>query len=248
MAVAYNDVDFCFKLIEAGYYNIQRNDAVLYHHESLSRGLDEQDEEKWKRLLAEKEDLYSRHPQMNGSDPFYHRALIDNASDYVCNYKFPYEEHLLTSPVEPMQDVMTNKVNKGLLRLTVDRAELQHKIHADEPDIVWIMGWCYVPGMDNACYDKRVLLRLDDLSGGGRGGAADYSAVPSNWHRRDVEAILPAEHNIGLAGFVLRIRREDLPAGTYRVGMLCTGGQGEQLLAWSDKTCTVSRPEASSEH
>ena len=245
MAVAYNDVDFCFKLIEAGYYNIQRNDAVLYHHESLSRGLDEQDEEKWKRLLAEKEDLYSRHPQMNGSDPFYHRALIDNASDYVCNYKFPYEEHLLTAPVEPMQDWMTNKVNKGLLRLTVDRAELQHKIHADEPDIVWIMGWCYVPGMDNACYDKRVLLRRDDLPGSGRGGsAADYSAVPSNWHRRDVEAILPTEHNIGLAGFVLRIRREDLPEGTYRVGMLCTGRQGEQLLAWSDKTCTVSMPEA----
>lgn len=243
MAVAYNDVDFCFKLIEAGYYNVQRNDAVLYHYESLSRGLDEQDHEKWKRLLAEKENLYSRHPQMNGNDPFYHRALIDNASDYVCNYKFPYEEHLLTSSVEPLQRDLTGKVNKNLLRLTVDRAELQHKIHADEPDIVWIMGWCYVPGMDNASYDKRVLLRREELSGSGRSDTADYSAVPSNWHRQDVEAILPMEHNIGLAGFVLRIRQEDLPEGTYRVGMLCTGGQGEQLLAWSDKSCTVSMPE-----
>ena len=45
MAVSYNDVDLCFKLLEAGYYNVLRNDAVLYHHESLSRGLDEQDGE-----------------------------------------------------------------------------------------------------------------------------------------------------------------------------------------------------------
>ena len=41
----------------------------------------------------------------------------------------------------------------------VDRAEMQHKIHEEEPDIVWIMGWCYVPGEDNALYDKKMLLR-----------------------------------------------------------------------------------------
>lgn len=248
MAVAYNDVDFCFKLIEAGYYNVQRNDAVLYHHESLSRGLDEGDADKWRRLLAEKEKLYGKHPQMRGRDPYYHRALIDNASDYRCNYKFPYEEHLLTASVEPAGNKLTRKVNKKLLRLTVDRAELQHKIHGDEPDIVWIMGWCYVPGMDNACYDKRVLLRREETSGSGRGGsAADYSAVPENWHRRDVEAILPMERNIGLAGFVLRVLRDDLMPGIYRIGMLCTNGQEEKLLAWSDKTCTVPMPGGAGE-
>lgn len=37
-AVAYNDVKFCFDLLEKGYYNVVRTDAVLYHHESLSRG------------------------------------------------------------------------------------------------------------------------------------------------------------------------------------------------------------------
>lgn len=234
MAVAYNDVDFCFKLIEAGYYNVQRNDAVLYHHESLSRGLDEQDEGKWERLLAEKENLYAKHPQMNGKDPFYHKALIDNASDYGCNYKFPYEEQLFTTKAEPLQEELTNIVKAGRLRLTVDRAEIQHKIHADEPDILWIMGWCYVPGADNACYDKHVLLQ--------RMGSAEgsvYTAVPSDWHRKDVEEILPMECNIGLAGFVLRVLRNDLESGTYRVGMLCTGVQGEKLTAWSDKTCEI---------
>ena len=234
MAVAYNDVDFCFKLLEAGYYNVQRNDVVLYHHESLSRGLDEQDEGKWERLLAEKENLYAKHPQMEKRDPFYNQALIDNASDYRCNYKFPYEEHLQTMPVELSTGELTKKVKKKLLRLTVDRAEIQHKIHAKEPDILWIMGWCYVPGADNALYDKHILLTSVDGSGGG-----DYTAVPADWYRKDVESILPEERNIGLSGFVLRVLRSDLQPGAYRIGMLCTSEQGEKLLAWSDKTCVV---------
>lgn len=238
MAVAYNDVDFCFKLIEAGYYNVQRNDAVLYHHESLSRGLDEEDDGKWERLLTEKENLYAKHPQMNGQDAFYHKALIDNASDYACNYKFPYEEHLLTTKPEPYETGLTKRFNTSSLRLTVDRAEIQHKIHADEPDILWIMGWCYVPGADNACYDKSVLLVRTEKEAGGN-VPNDYAATPYNWYRKDVEAVLPAEKNIGLAGFVLRLLRDDLPSGTYRIGMLCTGEQGDKLLAWSDRVCEV---------
>lgn len=240
MAVAYNDVDFCFKLVEAGYYNVQRNDAVLYHHESLSRGLDEGDEEKWDRLLAEKENLYAKHPQMRGQDPFYHRALIDNASDYGCNYKFLYEKHLLTTETELLRDKLTKKINKNCLRLTVDRAEIQHKIYAGEPDILWIMGWCYVPGINNAYYEKHVLLRREEQGNGGKvQNGAVYTAVPADWYRRDVEAILPMEQGIGLAGFVLRVLRTDLPTGTYRIGMLCTDPQGNKMLAWSDKTCSV---------
>lgn len=240
MAVAYNDVDFCFKLIEAGYYNVQRNDAVLYHHESLSRGLDEEDEGKWERLLAEKENLYAKHPQMRGRDDFYHRALIDNASDYKCNYKFPHEEHLHTMAVEPYDAGTAKGWNTNRLRLTVDRAQMQHKIHADEPDILWVMGWCYIPGANNACYDKRVLLERVNGVGSAAGEAGrGYAAAPADWYRKDVEAILPMEQGIGLAGFVLRVRREDLAAGTYRIGMLCTGIQDEKLLAWSDKTLEV---------
>ena len=233
MAVAYNDVDLCFKLLEAGYYNVQRNDAVLYHHESMSRGLDEQDDTKWERLLAEKEALYAKHPQMRGRDAFYHRALIDNASDYGCNYKFDHEDRLRTVSAEKWSGEPLKKTRTGILRLTVDRAELQHKVHADEPDILWIMGWCYVPGADNALYDKRVLLHAED------GEGACYAAVPFNRHRADVEAILPDEQNIGLAGFVLRVPRTALPSGTYRVGMLCTNGQREKLIAWSDAVCEI---------
>lgn len=232
MAVSYNDVDLCFKLSEAGYYNVQRNDAVLFHHESLSRGLDEQDDGKWDRLLEEKENLYTRHPQMKGYDPFYNKALIDNASDYVCNYKFPYEQRLHTVVAEPVSGELCRKANIGRLQLTVDRAQIQHKVHAGEPDILWIMGWCYVPGADNAVYEKHLLLRRID--------GDDYTAVPENWYRRDVEEILPMERNICLAGFVLRVLREDLVSGTYQIGMLCVNqASGAKELAWSDKTCEI---------
>lgn len=234
MAVSYNDVELCFKLLEAGYYNVQRNDAVLYHHESLSRGLDEEDADKWERLLAEKEKLYEKHPKMRDRDIFYHRSLIDNASDYRCNYKFPYEEHLRTMPVELSERELFKKAKQKFLRLTVDRAEIQHKIHAGEPDILWIMGWCYIPGADNALYDKRVLLSRTDVS-----GDEGYTAVPADWHRKDVEAILPAECNVGMSGFVLRVLRDDLKPGTYRIGMLCMSDQGEKLIAWSDRVCEI---------
>ena len=234
MAVAYNDVDFCFKLLEAGYYNVQRNDVVLYHHESLSRGLDEQDDDKWDRLLAEKEKLYAKHPKMRGQDIFYHKALIDNASDYGCNYKFPHEKHLYTNEVEPFNGELIRKVKAKYLRLTVDRAEIQHKIHSGEPDILWIMGWSYIPGADNAVFDRKILLKHID---GGNG--EDYAAVPLDWYRKDVEAILPEERNIGLAGFVLRVLKRDLQPGTYRIGMLCSNEQNEKLLAWDDKTFVI---------
>ncbi len=37
-AVAFNDVDFCLKVQQAGYQNIWTPHAELYHHESKSRG------------------------------------------------------------------------------------------------------------------------------------------------------------------------------------------------------------------
>lgn len=67
--VAYNDIDLCFKLAEAGYYNVCRNDVILYHYESVSRGLDNQDDEKMLRLAMERSKLYKNHPAFEGYDP-----------------------------------------------------------------------------------------------------------------------------------------------------------------------------------
>lgn len=42
LSVAFNDVDFCLKVQQAGYNNIWTPAAELYHHESKSRGLSHQ--------------------------------------------------------------------------------------------------------------------------------------------------------------------------------------------------------------
>ena len=78
LAVAYNDVDLCFKLYEKGYYNVLRNDVTAYHHESFSRGIDTLSEDKLSRLNKERELLYTLHPLFRGYDPFYNPNFGDN--------------------------------------------------------------------------------------------------------------------------------------------------------------------------
>jgi O-antigen biosynthesis protein len=57
LAVAYNDVDLCLKVLEAGYRNLWTPYAELYHHESISRGADDTPA---KRARALKEARYMR--------------------------------------------------------------------------------------------------------------------------------------------------------------------------------------------
>lgn len=73
LPVAYNDVDLCMSFMEAGYYNVLRNDVIAFHHESYSRGHDELSMAKLRRLDAERKYLYDKHGRIQGEDkdPFY---------------------------------------------------------------------------------------------------------------------------------------------------------------------------------
>ena len=46
LKVAFNDVDFCLKVSQSGYRNIMDPNVLLFHHESLSRGLDTEGDKK----------------------------------------------------------------------------------------------------------------------------------------------------------------------------------------------------------
>ena len=68
-AVAFNDVDFCVRVREAGYTNVFTPFAQLYHYESKSRGQDE-DPVKRKRFLSEVERFQKRwKKQLAAGDP-----------------------------------------------------------------------------------------------------------------------------------------------------------------------------------
>ena len=65
-------------------------------------------------------------------------------------------------------------------------------------------------------------------------------AAPNPWRREDVEAVLTGQVNISLAGFTLRIKKEKLHFGVWRIGMLATDSEsGRQFLTWSDKEMVV---------
>ncbi|MAS05526.1 MAG: glycosyl transferase family 2 [Ahrensia sp.] len=85
LKVAYNDVDFCLKLREAGYVNIWTPHAVLYHHESRTRGY-ETTPEKQERFAREQAYMYDRWPKWIERDPAYNPNLSLDTTDgaYAC--------------------------------------------------------------------------------------------------------------------------------------------------------------------
>lgn len=74
LAVAYNDVDLCLKVREAGYRNLWTPYAELYHHESISRGADDTPE-KQARWLREKDYMRRTWGQALDNDPAYNPNL-----------------------------------------------------------------------------------------------------------------------------------------------------------------------------
>lgn len=233
MAVSYNDVDFCFRLAEAGYRNVLRNDAVLLHHESASRGLDDLSEEKWHRLIQEKTNLYDKHPLFHRYDPYYSEQLTDNAPDYHIGYHYPYERLLSTAIPEKREKKELDGMLCGAVMLTVERAGAQHKIYLEEPDIVEAEGWCYMLWQDNCLFERFLVLEA---------GQGDfYYRIPVKERLRpDVEEILPQQKNIALSGFVCRILKEDITFEDYTVGMLYRNlADGKQFYQRSDRVVRI---------
>ncbi|MBR1849609.1 MAG: glycosyltransferase [Lachnospiraceae bacterium] len=212
MAVAYNDVEFCFRLHDMGYRNVQRNDAVLRHHESLSRGLDEGQEEKWNRLLQEKDKLYKRHPGLLEYDPYYSNHMKKNSPEYVVGYDYDYEKRLLTQEVKTISYSFVEAMQEGKTQYSLESCKVQPKHLREEPDIWCLEGWCFANQKDNASFTTYVLLtdkkQLKALQ------------VPVAKHYRyDLEEVFPAETHIGLSGFTCRILKKDLAGGSYEVSL-----------------------------
>ena len=74
--VAYNDVDLCLRVVQRGYYIVWTPHAVLYHHESATRGHYQPERniryfcDKWRDFLAR-------------GDPFYNPNLALDRSDFM---------------------------------------------------------------------------------------------------------------------------------------------------------------------
>jgi GT2 family glycosyltransferase len=81
LQIAFNDVDFCLKVRNAGYRNLWTPYAELYHYESKSRGYDDTPE-KAKRFASEIKHMKSKWGQLLKVDPYYSTNLTLAREDF----------------------------------------------------------------------------------------------------------------------------------------------------------------------
>ena len=220
MKVSYNDVDFCFALHRLGYYNCIRNDVILIHHESLTRGNDGEDTQKWNRLLAEKTFLYQRHPDLKKYDPFYSSHLVQNAREYRCEYMYEYERTDYFTELRKCDSLPAMEENDEII-VSLESAALEKKIDTEQKEGYLIEGWCYVRNLDNARYQKKLFLTgplelpFEEQM--------NLEGTLLTRYRKDVSETFPDEVHTELSGFVCRIPAQDidgqkhLSVGSYQM-------------------------------
>ncbi len=81
LTVAFNDIDFCLRVQEAGFSNVWTPFAELYHLESASRGR-EDTPEKLKRFMKEAEYMQKRWASTLMDDPYYSPNLSFELPDF----------------------------------------------------------------------------------------------------------------------------------------------------------------------
>lgn len=82
LAVAFNDVDFCLKVREAGYLIVYNPYVELYHYESKSRGLEDTPEKK-ARFAREIATMEAHWPEVfRKPDPYYNPNLTLKSQDF----------------------------------------------------------------------------------------------------------------------------------------------------------------------
>jgi glycosyltransferase involved in cell wall biosynthesis len=97
LQIAFNDVDFCLKVMKAGYRNVWTPFAELYHLESVSRGA-ENTPAKVARFNAEIDYMRKNWGELLQNDPFYSPNLTFDREDFSLAFPprvFPCDKRLI---------------------------------------------------------------------------------------------------------------------------------------------------------
>ncbi len=87
LSVAFNDVDYCLRVRERGYRVVFTPYVKMYHHESISRGKDD-NPEKMARAQKEADYMRKKWADVMGNDPFYNPNLNYSRPDFELS-RFP---------------------------------------------------------------------------------------------------------------------------------------------------------------
>lgn len=247
LAVAFNDVDLCFKIYELGYYNIERNDVRLLHHESLSRGNDSESAEKMQRLTREKDYLYEKHREIYGKDPFYNINLTTDMLESEYAPKYHYEVRLdadwarvsdITSVISKAKEDACVRVGmecamdifKWKYGVSSDKIERQPE---EEEMGFYFQGYTFVIGSNNACFERTLLLENTE-------SGQVFGIEVNVEYRPDIKSNLKDQLNVDLTGYTAKITADSVPKGNYRFGMYMKDKTSSlRLYNWSNWTLTV---------
>lgn len=238
LSVAYNDVKLCFDLYEHGYFNIVRNDVVLYHHESVSRGSDESKEKK-ARLLKEREILYSCHKESIKTDPFYSRHLVQERYDgeYNIGYLYPFEDNTKMSFVECIDapnDSSASLVRKIMRKGPVCQLNID-KVSRTFDDVLVFDGWAGLTDIDECLYERHLLLRNN--------ANKVYKISTFNKYREDAAGAMPEQKYNKLLGFTCHVPMNTIKIDDYTIGIMFTNRLNGKTIVYyknSDEMKPVS--------
>lgn len=236
LQVAFNDVDLCYKLYKAGYDNVVDNEIHLWHHESLSRGSDESPA-KLKRLMEEKQKLYRKHHLLWEDDPYYHPGLTSEILDtsYSFDYEYSKHKHLAVEHPVSIPSLPTGIREDACVAVMAEYAGDLKGWFLDEGLVerieetmgttktAYLQGNVVVLGSDNACFEKKLLLRHESTG-------ALYQIHPEWYYRPDVFSNLPDQENVALSGFACFVNMSEMPAGRYEVGIMVRDKISKQYL------------------
>lgn len=229
LAVAFNDVDLCFKIYEAGYENVCICDSFAYHDESYSRG-DDESADKLQRLLGERDRLYRKALSRTAKpwdgedalrDPYYSVYLNSEGLDTRIRPMFETAGNW-TQTVKDAQ-ILPEKHPVGYRQDPCLMIRIE-SISGDKT----IIGWSIVSGDNNACYEKMLVLQSQQ-------GCCTIPLKPQ--YRPDLAENMPDQQNVGLSGFYIRLEENSLPPGRYMVGVMARRTVGRiRLINWSNRT------------
>ncbi|MGY0634008.1 glycosyltransferase family 2 protein [Luteimonas sp. A478] len=98
LRVAFNDVDFCLKLRDRGYWNVWLPWVELYHHESATRGYEDTPEKK-ARFEREVKWMAGRWPKWLSSDPAYNPNLSLDGDPFSLSFPPRYMRSALDTSI-----------------------------------------------------------------------------------------------------------------------------------------------------
>ena len=235
LKVAFNDVDFCYRLYEMGYNNVIHNEIYLWHHESLSRGSDESPE-KQARLMDEKQKLYQKHVELWNADPYYSRGFTTHILDtgYSFAYEYDYEKCTIEVPqkisklpakiredacVAPLIEYAGCLENWFMDKHVIGR--IREKIQSEA--VTYLQGSTVVIGSDNACFETYIIFRNSE-------NGTLYQIKPDMCYRPDIFNNLLDQKNVGLSGFVCLINMQGMDKGKYFVDIMVKDKISKQYI------------------